>query len=77
MNRTKAKVTIKRIVGAGAGPDRIWISESESPTAATGNFPLDTGETFETNTTEDVYAMLDAPTNGALVCIYEEYEIPA
>jgi hypothetical protein len=76
-NRTKAKITIKRVPGATLGPDRLWITESESPTAATGSFPLDTGETFETNTTEDVYGILDVPTNGALVCIYEEYEIPA
>jgi hypothetical protein len=76
-NRTKAKISVKRVPGAGAGPDRIWISESESPTMTTGSYPIDSGETFETNTTEDVYGMLDTPTNGALVCIYEEYEIPA
>jgi hypothetical protein len=76
-NRTKAKIGIKKIPGAASGPDRIWITENESPTAATGSYPIDLGEVWETNTTEDVYCILDAPTNGALVCIYEEYEIPA
>lgn len=76
-NRTKAKISLKKIPGAALGPDRVWITENESPTAATGSYPLDSGETFETNTTEDVYCILDVPTNGALVCIFEEYEIPA
>ena len=76
-NRTKAKVLIKKIPGAALGPDRVWISENEMPAAQAGNYPLDSGETFETNTSEEVYAVLDTPTNGALVCIYEEYEIEA
>ena len=77
-NRTLAKITIKRLLGSAAGPDRVYVSNSEQPDIMNG-YPVDTGDTFTTNTTEDVWVTIDPASNvnGALLVIYTEFEITA
>jgi len=81
-NRTKLKVWTRQIPSVGAGPSLIWISQDEGAGGLSNNgIPIDgtvvngPASAWESNTTEDVWAAVDnAGTNGAMVCIYEEYE---
>ena len=63
------------LYGTGVTGGRLWISSDESPNANAG-FPIDSSDGFpwESNTTEDVWASLDASSsNGLQVTIYEEF----
>lgn len=77
-NRTKLRISVKKVIGAGAGPDRIWLSNDEQFTSNNG-WPFDSGDPFfESNTTDDMWVALDTSnSNGAMVLVYSEWEIEA
>lgn len=73
-NRTKLKIVVKNFTGNAGTAGRVWVSPDEYPSPQTG-YPLDYGESLDSNTTDDLWATLDpAATADALICIYEEWE---
>lgn len=77
-NRVSAHIVVK---ANGGATTRVWFSPDEGFVPNSG-YPVDgtnvaaTSESFDTKTTEDLYATLDSGAAfPALVCVIEEYEI--
>lgn len=78
-NRTKTLLWIKPLA-IGGTTDRVWFSNDEGVAAgAASAFPYDvTDPPFPTNTTDDIWCVIDpAGTHGTMVIVYQEWEIEA